>query len=378
MDRDQVMSFFSCCSLDKIVVSPPDLNDEKTSTHLPAATVKVDAPGASAATAAAPAEKVVPPGGAKVSVFIASARGLRAPDWSFSGTKSTPLVRVAIHGRKTEALDTQIVEDGSWEPTWNEELSDIILAKGESLEFTVFEKADGKNDILGIAVLENSKFEAAGFIGELPLKGAGEGLKPSLFLKVKLAGKEYPTGLPAELKIVLKKTPGQELGLSLDIFEKVNCLISAVKEKGIVSDYNSSVESHLAIRESLYLVACNGIEDAVQLVEALKKSGATLNLTLRRSHELTVHLVKSDGALKMNLHHVPDSSSVLITAIGEGPVTKWNTENPDRQVKVGDRIVAVNGQRGLAKDLYDSIKAVKGATFTISRPAEATYSGFYR
>mmetsp|Transcript_26812 Transcript_26812/g.61822 ORF Transcript_26812/g.61822 Transcript_26812/m.61822 type:complete len:168 (+) Transcript_26812:84-587(+) len=60
----------------------------------------------------------------------------------------------------------------------------------------------------------------------------------------------------------------------------------------------------------------------------------------------TITIDKRQGArLGIDVDH-QDGVTLLIEHINEGLVATWNKDYPEKEVKVGDRIHAVNGQRG--------------------------------
>lgn len=100
------------------------------------------------------------------------------------------------------------------------------------------------------------------------------------------------------------------------------------------------------------------------------------NLTLPRcarfdsEDERTACLDRSgEGRLGVKIDD-GDGVSLLIVHVGPGLVEDWNREHPDLEMTAGDRIVAVNGLRGHADQIYKecttaetlSIKFVKGTT----------------
>mmetsp|Transcript_115321 Transcript_115321/g.180160 ORF Transcript_115321/g.180160 Transcript_115321/m.180160 type:complete len:158 (+) Transcript_115321:71-544(+) len=77
-----------------------------------------------------------------------------------------------------------------------------------------------------------------------------------------------------------------------------------------------------------------------------KKSGAEFLVTLDKSNgtRLGVDVDNQDG------------STLLIESISAGLVQEWNDKNSDEQVKVGDRIIEVNGIRNDLIQLVDECK----------------------
>merc|ERR1712032_770233 len=60
-------------------------------------------------------------------------------------------------------------------------------------------------------------------------------------------------------------------------------------------------------------------------------------------------------ALGLNIGFTALGTSLLINDIFEGPVHDWNAVNPQHQVRVNDRIVAVSGERGNYRELIGAI-----------------------
>merc|ERR1711972_199755 len=52
--------------------------------------------------------------------------------------------------------------------------------------------------------------------------------------------------------------------------------------------------------------------------------------------------------------YAPSGTSLLIVSVDKGPMDDWNKANPDSEVKKNDRIVQVNGVRGLSEQLVQA------------------------
>jgi hypothetical protein len=60
--------------------------------------------------------------------------------------------------------------------------------------------------------------------------------------------------------------------------------------------------------------------------------------------------------------------SLQVTRIWEGPLARWNRWHPEIQVRVGDRIIKVNGRQNCADDmLAEMISATSVLTFVVRR-----------
>lgn len=180
---------------------------------------------------------------------------------------------------------------------------------------------------------------------------------------------QAPEEPAVEFKAVIEKRDQEPLGIALDVFEKVNCMITKVKDNGALAAYNKNVTPEFQIRPGCYLVQCGKITDPVQTVQALRETGS-YELIVRRALELKVRLTKIKDGLGVVFHHTENGSSLLIHLISEdGAVAKWNRENQNELIKVNDRVVAVDGTRGTSAELLDLIAKASNLELTLSRPA---------
>mmetsp|Transcript_120484 Transcript_120484/g.236813 ORF Transcript_120484/g.236813 Transcript_120484/m.236813 type:complete len:141 (+) Transcript_120484:76-498(+) len=90
-----------------------------------------------------------------------------------------------------------------------------------------------------------------------------------------------------------------------------------------------------------------GTNADVTLNSAFGKDGKTSPTAASRGSlvEFTIKLNKTErDTLGVDVDH-KDERTLLIEKITGGLIGDWNSKNPGKQVKVGDRIVAVNGKR---------------------------------
>jgi len=79
---------------------------------------------------------------------------------------------------------------------------------------------------------------------------------------------------------------------------------------------------------------------------------------VRRPEEVRIAIFMEESRQKPPFQFASDRGRVLfITEVSEGPITEWNTANPEQEVQRGDRVVAVNGQRGSGKELLEALQA---------------------
>lgn len=124
--------------------------------------------------------------------------------------------------------------------------------------------------------------------------------------------------------------------------------------------YHSSASKESRLEPGLLILAVNGVSDKASDMLAAWKDTLEVHCVVCRPMEFTVDVLKIDGGLGIDATHSTKGTSLLIEGIQAGPVQKWNRSNPDRKVKVGDRIVAVNGTRGSPTELKGALKIASG------------------
>lgn len=84
--------------------------------------------------------------------------------------------------------------------------------------------------------------------------------------------------------------------------------------------------------------------------------------------EFQITVTTKGEAAKVGLDIIQLEDRYLkIRKVKEGVVMDWNKANSDKEVKVNDCIVAVNGITGSAKKMLEEIKIPKTLELTISR-----------
>lgn len=294
-------------------------------------------------------------------VYVASARGLRNADW-FGGS-SDAYCSFGPSGH-THAK-TQVVND-SLEPVWNHE-GVVAVAKGESIEFNVWDQDAGKpDDLLGKATLTAYDVEH-GFNGDLLLS---TDMPAYITVKVKGPGQEYPKTAPSDFIAKIEKADTNGFGLELDGINPKVARINHLKPDGLVDHYNKTAHADQQIRVGDFLHAVND--------ESMKFDDMIAEMGKMRMHELKIArplmftiLVKKGPERSINAtitYGTPAVRSLFIQSITEGPLTQWNTAHKDKEVKASDYIVSVNGFSGSAEQMLEKLKEAQNLNLVISRP----------
>jgi len=309
-------------------------------------------------------------------VVILGARGLREAE-VFPGTERTCYCALAVLGGGEEPAEelakTQQVKN-TLEPSWNHEVELSTLGDGGVLEFRVLEAdADGKGEVLGKAKLEAARIqEQEGFNGELELEEAGEKVKAFLRVKISLPSKPFPPAPEKEFIVELDNPKKKALGLEVETQDGKMLYVSAVKN-GLVQTFNKEAEPTKQIMPGDFIVKVNGVEGASKkLNEALKKKETSFSLVCRRAEEWRVVVDRGADKGPIGFGYVKPAvgHSIVMTDIAAGPLSAWNEENPEREVRPFDRILAINGKRGKPDAILKQMKATGRFTMLVARPAE--------
>jgi len=92
----------------------------------------------------------------------------------------------------------------------------------------------------------------------------------------------------------------------------------------------------------------------------------------KRAHASFVIEIPLETGMKLGLDYSHTDHGLEITGINEGAINIYNFSNPVRPVYVGDKIVAVNGQRGLRSlQLHDMLEAMESGLVTLTLAPKA-------
>eukprot|EP00929_Paragymnodinium_shiwhaense_P070408 TRINITY_DN35660_c0_g1_i1.p1 TRINITY_DN35660_c0_g1~~TRINITY_DN35660_c0_g1_i1.p1 ORF type:complete len:2554 (-),score=753.58 TRINITY_DN35660_c0_g1_i1:158-7819(-) len=139
----------------------------------------------------------------KVQVTIVSAQGLKhIVSQKEDDIWCKCLVKTACPTGKQAICKTNIVK-GSLKPVWNETFDLHPWCIGESLEFTIYEKAGNTDKVEGVVTLPTEKFYPNGFLGEVPVPGL-EKSGGSLYLRVVPATSQSPPPPPVVREVSQK------------------------------------------------------------------------------------------------------------------------------------------------------------------------------
>jgi uncharacterized Zn-binding protein involved in type VI secretion len=175
--------------------------------------------------------------------------------------------------------------------------------------------------------------------------------------------------------VTIEKRPGAKLGLDVETTAEAGCLIIRDITRGLVSDWNQS-HPDLRIKAGHKIIEVNGFRgDAPSLVEKCAHE-KTLHMVLQipctsqaplltleekvggtDAQHYAVTLVKDGGQLLgLAVDVETEKDCLVISGVTGGLAGEWNTCHQDCQIKVGHKIVEVNGCRGDAASLVGLCK----------------------
>jgi len=314
----------------------------------------------------------------QLTALVVGARGVRRGDW-FPGASGSGCFCVVKWIRGREQVVAKTREDRQVEPFWNEEADVPQWEPGDDLEFSVWDSfspgakmPEGSTQFLvGRVRLHSKMFQKSGFNGELPLTNLGRHISSAfLTIKVKLPGQDYPDGLAPEFRLTILKDPQQDAGVELDTQDTMNAYIVGLKA-GPFQEHNLRAPKSDHVKAGQFIVQANDDRSTAASMADIVRNGSRVDMIIRRPLEMTVAVDKKDKKAPLGIDFPAKitGNNLLIVGLKDGPVNDWNLANPDLEVKLGDRITAVNGQSGKATELCKKMKALDRFLMTIVRPA---------
>lgn len=181
-------------------------------------------------------------------VTIVSASDLRNADkGGIVAGSSDPYCACELQGKPHTKIKTKVVND-SLNPTWNEKQPLVGFAVTDSLKFTVYDKDNKVDEMLGWAVLKGTAFHPDGFSGTLKLQESGRGVHSTIHVKVEVVGEEQGIAfsefkqvftakefnfLPSLAKILTGLDPASETPHKAQILEKVRVKVTINSAAGL-------------------------------------------------------------------------------------------------------------------------------------------------
>lgn len=183
--------------------------------------------------------------------------------------------------------------------------------------------------------------------------------------------KDVPVSAQIFKVVIQKPALDTPLGLHLDLSDPALIHVSGVRAGSTpVSAYNAAAPEGLKMQAGDYIMSVNGVSgDAAKMTEAIQAS-VSLELELRRPFVFQCVINKDGKPLGLELNYATSGQSLVIDVIDQGAAMDWGAANPALALRKGDRILAINGKRGVAVELLKLMVGSNPVTFELSRPAD--------
>jgi len=316
-----------------------------------------------------------------ITVAVVAAQGLRLSDWLPSSTRTSNCYCAVTAQRKGSAardLCRTMPSMSNLEPVWKQEMQLYNVSALDVLEFTIYEEdADGNSQRLGKASVASTQVNN-GFAGELPLTGGPRGTKPFLYLKTKGTREYYPHVYSEVVVSVSRAAEDESWGLDLDCQDATVLWVNGVKP-GPVENYNKLTDPEEHLQSGDFIVQANGIHSSVDKMLATFQDERTVAMLVKRPVEIRAIIERDGSTAGLEFLANPTGHCLLIRQVNSGPAQKWNESQsePSAQLRPGDRIVAVNGQRGRAADLQRLLAAPGRCQVLALRVADSNHWRFW-
>mmetsp|Transcript_120579 Transcript_120579/g.237037 ORF Transcript_120579/g.237037 Transcript_120579/m.237037 type:complete len:220 (+) Transcript_120579:103-762(+) len=173
-----------------------------------------------------------------------------------------------------------------------------------------------------------------------------------------------PPAAPRMFEAQLAKVSAEEKwGLNLEVVAGSGVWISMVNEDaGAASRYNKRSREEVQIRAGDAIVQANGERQPASMSKVMQQA-SDLALVVKRPQEFDQSLKLNGKLLGLEFNHQADGQALYVKSIAPDSAASACGAG----LAVGDRIVAVNGRRGAAKDLLDGLKSSAALSITIAR-----------
>mmetsp|Transcript_113594 Transcript_113594/g.222753 ORF Transcript_113594/g.222753 Transcript_113594/m.222753 type:complete len:221 (-) Transcript_113594:194-856(-) len=148
----------------------------------------------------------------------------------------------------------------------------------------------------------------------------------------------------------------QDAGFNIDITDGVSLVIVDIKRTTVSPKGGGN--PNLTLQPHDRIIQANGLSgDAAALMKELR-SADTWELTVQRPTEFQA-VVNRQGydSLGLELQFAPNGTTLMIAGVSKGPIQDWNAKSKTHEIGKYDRIVEVNGTRGVSRDLLHAAKA---------------------
>lgn len=168
---------------------------------------------------------------------------------------------------------------------------------------------------------------------------------------------------PAEWTVTLDKPQKTILGVELDLADEEKGFVCAIRP-GVIKTYNNSVEDSAQIKPNDWIVKVNGKGGDLNIYEQLKGTGK-IELKLVRTSSFGINVSQKEIAPWSLCTKVPEHSITLLIVEMPSLLQDFNKANPDKFVRLRDRILTVNGITGKPQEMLKELGIARNLDITI-------------
>jgi hypothetical protein len=173
--------------------------------------------------------------------------------------------------------------------------------------------------------------------------------------------------------INISREEGTPLGIEFDTSDGYSIRLTKIDTGGAFAKWNKRLCME-QMQSGDHIVVVNGVRGSTPGMLQQMRQAKELDIELHRPATYSIEITKSRDGLGIDTRQAQNSRSLMIShMVGKGALKDWNDSNEDKQVRVYDRIVKVNGKPGSVDELTSKIMAVKdggklGLTFMAAAP----------
>jgi len=160
--------------------------------------------------------------------------------------------------------------------------------------------------------------------------------------------------------ITLRRDPDTSIGLNLEALDVCNII------PGSIQEWNDSHPESERLLVHDRIIAVNGLSGDFEKIITTLMATTEWKLTVSRPMELHVSLGDVGFPnLGLDLRQAANSSTLLISGVGEGAIQEWNSKSQGPKVRQHDRIMSINGVTGRARSLLEAASDAEDLELTI-------------
>mmetsp|Transcript_57115 Transcript_57115/g.165502 ORF Transcript_57115/g.165502 Transcript_57115/m.165502 type:complete len:248 (-) Transcript_57115:263-1006(-) len=143
--------------------------------------------------------------------------------------------------------------------------------------------------------------------------------------------------------------------LKLDICDGASLAIVDIEQSNV--ELTPGTPASLTLRPHDRIMEANGISnDSAEMMKVLKVA-QHWELTVQRPMEFHAEVThKANVPLGVELRFAPNGISLVVVSVTDGPLQDWNAVSSKHRIEKFDRIVEVNGTRGVSRELLAATK----------------------